>query len=89
MKRRVHIVIKGKVQGVFFRAAIEEKAKEWNLKGWVKNTGDNVEAVFEGENEAIKEMLEFCIIGPKGAKVTGIDIDELPYTGEFEEFTRE
>ena len=88
MNRRVHIVIKGKVQGVFFRAAIEEKAKELHITGWVKNTGDDVEALLEGKDDMIKEMLEFCILGPKAAKVTGMDIDELPYTGEFEEFTR-
>ncbi|MBI5797722.1 acylphosphatase [Candidatus Woesearchaeota archaeon] len=89
MNRRVHILIKGKVQGVFFRAAIEDKAKALHITGWAKNTGDDVEALFEGKDEAIKEILEFCVIGPKGAKLTGIDIDELPYTGEFEDFTRE
>lgn len=89
MNRRVHIIIKGKVQGVFFRAAIEEKAKEFHIKGWVKNSNDDVEALFEGEDEAIKDMLAFCIIGPKGAKVTGLDIDELLYTQECESFRKE
>ncbi|MDP3729091.1 MAG: acylphosphatase [bacterium] len=89
MDRRVHIIIKGKVQGIFFRAAIEEQAKKVKIKGWVKNTGDDVEILAEGKNESIQDLLEFCIIGPKGAKVTGVDIDELAYTGEFEEFTRE
>jgi len=87
MNRRVHIVIKGKVQGIFFRAAIEEKAKELKVTGWVRNIGDDVVALFEGSDEAIKSMLEFCVIGPKGAKVTGINIDELPYTWEFKGFT--
>ena len=89
MNRRVHIFIKGKVQGVFFRAAVEEKAKALHIKGWVKNNGDDVEILAEGKNESIQELLEFCIIGPKGAKVTGMDIDELPYTKEFENFTTE
>ncbi len=86
MKRRVHIVIKGRVQGVFFRAAIEEKAKLLKVKGWVRNTGDDVEVLVEGKDEAIKEMLEFCILGPKGAKVTGVDIDEEAFLEEFTEF---
>ncbi len=89
MNRRVHISIRGKVQGVFFRAAIEEKAEDFFLCGLVRNSGDNVEAIFEGEDEAIKDMLSFCIIGPKGAKVTGLDMEELPYTGEFKKFRRE
>ncbi len=89
MNRRVHIMIKGKVQGVFFRAAVEEQAKKLKLKGWVKNTGDDVEVLAEGKNESVQDLLEFCIIGPKGAKVTSMDIDELPYTDEFEEFRKE
>ncbi len=89
MNRRVHILIKGKVQGVFFRAAIAEKAKALKMKGWVKNNGDDVEVLLEGKDEAIKEMLEFCILGPKGAKVTAMNIDELPYEGEYKEFIQE
>ncbi|HIH15380.1 MAG TPA: acylphosphatase [Nanoarchaeota archaeon] len=89
MKRRVHIKIKGRVQGVFFRVALKEKAKALHIQGWVKNAGDDVEAVFEGENENIKHLLEFCIIGPKGAKVTGIDIDEEAFLDGFTDFTQE
>ena len=89
MRRRVHIRIKGRVQGVFFRAAIEEQAKKLKIKGWVRNTGDDVEVLVEGENGSIQDLLEFCIIGPKGAKVTSVDISELPYTSEFEEFRKE
>ena len=86
MKRRVHILIKGRVQGVFFRAAIEERAKELKIHGWVKNSGDDVEALFEGENKNIQSLLEFCIIGPKGAKVTGIDLDEEAFLNEYSNF---
>ena len=89
MNRRVHVTIRGKVQGVFFRAAIGREAKKLKIKGWVKNTGDDVEALFEGTNESIQELLEFCIVGSKDAKVTGMDIDELSYSGEFEEFRTE
>ena len=89
MSRRIHITIRGKVQGVFFRAAIEKEAKKLKIKGWVKNTADDVEAVFEGANESIQEILEFCIIGPKGSKVTGMDISEEAFLSEFDSFTKE
>lgn len=88
MKRRVHILIKGRVQGIFFRDAVVEKAQELRIKGWVKNSGDDVEILAEGEHASMQELLEFCIIGPKGAKVTGMDIDELPYTEEFKIFEK-
>lgn len=84
--RRVHVIIKGNVQGVFFRAHISEHAKVLGINGWVKNTEEGVEAVFEGENEKIKDMLEFCALGPKGARVKKIDVAEQSYAGEFDDF---
>ena len=87
--RRVHVLIKGKVQGVFFRRNALELAKKLDLKGWMKNVSKGVEAVFEGEDEKIKDILEFCAIGPEGAKVTSIDVTEETYIGEFKEFTRD
>lgn len=88
MKRRVHLRIKGRVQGVFFRAAIKEKADKLYITGWVKNTGDDVEAILEGEDKGIKDLLAFCIIGPKGAKVTGMEIDEEAFLEEFRAFSQ-
>jgi len=87
--RRVHVLIKGKVQGVFFRRNALELAKKLDLKGWMKNVSKGVEAVFEGDDEKIKDMLEFCAIGPEGAKVTSIDVTEETYIGEFKGFTRD
>ena len=85
--RRVHVIIKGKVQGVFFRANTEERAKALGIKGYVKNTSEGVEAVFEGDEEKVKDILEFCAVGPEGAKVTSIEVTEQPYQEEFEEFS--
>ena len=87
--RRVHVIIKGRVQAVFFRRHVLNKAQELGIKGWVQNlsTGE-VEAVFEGEDEKIKDILEFCAIGPDGAKVTGIDVTEEKYENEFDSFER-
>jgi len=86
MKRRVRVVIKGIVQGVFFRANIEKETKKLGLTGYVCNVEDYVEAVFEGEDEKVKDILEFCAIGPKGVKVLVIEITEQEYVGEFEDF---
>ena len=57
------------------------------LTGWVRNLPDGrVEAVFEGEEEAVKALVEFCRRGPKGAVVTGVDLTWEPFTGEFVDF---
>ena len=84
--RKVSVLIKGKVQGVFFRANTEKKALALGLKGYVKNVSKGVEAVFEGEDEKVSDILEFCAIGPEGAKVSSIDVTEESYSGEFENF---
>mgnify|MGYP001571635153 CR=1 FL=1 len=87
--RRVKVLIKGKVHGVFFRAHIEQKAKSLRITGYVKNVPEGIEAVFEGSDEKVKDMLEFCAIGPKEAKVTCIEIQEEPYQGECDGFMGE
>tara|TARA_Y100000310_G_C20553802_1_gene749490 strand:+ start:712 stop:981 length:270 start_codon:yes stop_codon:yes gene_type:complete len=84
--RRVKVLIEGKVQGVFFRANTEKRAVALGLKGYVKNVSKGVEAVFEGEDEKVAEILSFCAIGPEAAKVTGVDVSEESYVGEFEDF---
>ena len=87
MKVRAHVFVSGKVQGVFFRARTMERAVRSGLTGWVRNLPDGrVEAVFEGEEEAVKALVEFCRRGPKGAVVTGVDLTWEPFTGEFVDF---
>ena len=78
MKTRVHVLICGKVQGVWYRASTKQKADGLGLTGWVKNTADgNVEAVFEGEKTVIDEMIAWCWIGPPSARVS--DVKMLPF----------
>jgi len=85
--KRIHVWIKGNVQGVFFRANTRKEAMKLNLKGWVQNLSDGrVEAVFEGDDEAIKSILNFCEKGPLGSTVSDIDIKEEEYKNEFEFF---
>jgi acylphosphatase len=87
MKIRVHVLLSGIVQGVFFRSATKRKADSVDVKGWVRNLPDDkVEAVFEGEEEAVKALTEFCRHGPRGAVVTNIELTRESYIGEFREF---
>jgi len=87
MKVRAHVFVSGRVQGVFFRSETRYEARLRGVKGWVHNLPDGrVEAVFEGEEGAVKELIEFCRRGPPGAKVTKIDVKWEDYTGEFKDF---
>lgn len=86
-KGRAHIIIKGYVQGVFFRASTRDMANGLGLTGWVRNLpNDSVEAVFEGTEGALKKAVMWCHKGPPGATVINVDEEWLGYTGEFEGF---
>jgi len=87
MKVRAHVFVSGRVQGVFFRHETRREAKMRGVKGWVRNLPDGrVEAVFEGEGEAVKQLIEFCRHGPPGARVTGVEVRWEDYMGEFKDF---
>lgn len=71
------ITVKGKVQGVFFRATARSVAVRLGLSGAVKNLPDgHVWIVAEGPETAIQEFIDWCRVGPTGATVTGLDIEE-------------
>ena len=79
----VHLVIKGKVQGVYYRASAREKANELGIKGWIKNTpGGHVEVIAGGNKEQLEKFIEWCRRGPKYAEVTDMTVTE----GEEEHF---
>jgi acylphosphatase len=70
MESNVHVIISGRVQGVWFRVSVKQKAEKLGITGWVRNLSDGtVEAVFQGEDNSIKEILEWCNHGPPFAKV--------------------
>nr|GMD39097.1 acylphosphatase-like isoform X1 [Ipomoea batatas] len=74
-RQMVRAVIKGRVQGVFYRDWTVENAKELGLKGWVRNRRDGtVEALFSGSPEKVEEMEQRCRRGPPAAMVTGFDV---------------
>ncbi len=85
---RVHLIIEGRVQGVFYRAFTRDVAVTLGLKGWVRNLYDgNVEAVFEGEKGKIGQAIAQCYKGPPASNVINIDIKWEDYTGEFNTFS--
>jgi len=87
MMKRMHVIISGRVQGVFFRAYTKETAIALKLTGWVRNLPDGrVETVFEGEDKDVQAMLEWCKKGPPHAIVNHIEAVEEPCTGESRDF---
>lgn len=85
---RAHVFVSGTVHGVYFRANTREEARNRGISGWVKNLNDGrVEAVFEGEEPAIKEMIEWCHEGSPRATVEDVAVEWDDPTGEFDEFT--
>lgn len=79
---RVHVFISGSVQGVFFRAHTRRKAFELGLAGWVKNLPNGrVEAVFEGAEERVEEMVVWCHQGPPASQVEKLEKVEEPEEG--------
>jgi acylphosphatase len=87
MKARAHVLISGRVQGVFFRAETAREARRLGVKGWVRNLADGrVEALFEGEKEDIEKAIEFCRRGPPGAYVGDLDVKWEVWKGEFDGF---
>lgn len=73
-----HILINGKVQGVFFRATAKDMAQALDLKGWVKNTAEgSVEIIATGAESALRQFIEWCKEGPPNAIVSSINVTSL------------
>jgi acylphosphatase len=87
-KHRAHVIISGRVQGVWFRAATQQAARRYGVSGWVRNQPHgSVEAVLEGEKERLELMLQWCHQGPESARVDRVDVDWQEYKNEFEDFS--
>ena len=77
MAVRKRVAVFGNVQGVFFRDSTEKEARSRGVAGWVRNRDDGaVEAVFEGDQDAVEAMVEFCRSGPSQADVERVDVDD-------------
>ncbi len=82
-----HITVKGRVQGVYFRATAAEVARGAGITGTVRNTATgSVEIVAEGAEEAVRELIHWCHAGPDMARVDSVEVTTAAYTGEFNGF---
>jgi acylphosphatase len=80
---RCRVVVRGRVQGVWFRASVAEAARGCGVDGWVRNRSDGaVEAAFEGRPEVVERLVEYCRHGPPGAQVMRVDTHIEPLHGE-------
>jgi acylphosphatase len=79
-RTRAHVYVSGRVQGVYFRATTRDTAREVGVDGWVRNLDDGrVEAVFEGSEEQVEKLIEFCHEGSDAARVDDVEVtDEQP-----------
>ena len=86
-QQRVHILMSGKVQGVFFRQALKVIAKKNNVVGWVRNLTDKrVEAILEGDNKSVNSVIEWTRIGPANSRVDDIEVSNEEFKNEFSTF---
>ena len=73
--KRAEVTVHGMVQGVFFRVETRNRARSLDLSGWVTNAPDGtVRAAFEGDDERVESMVEWCRRGPSGASVDEVDV---------------
>jgi acylphosphatase len=87
-KSRVKVIVKGIVQGVNFRYYSQRQAAKFNVSGWVKNLPDgSVAAVFEGDEQDVEAMVQWCRRGPPSAHVTELIAQPEEYRGEFSSFS--
>ena len=86
-EKRVHIFVKGRVQGVYFRQGMKDISKKKNVTGWVRNLQDKrVEAVLEGKDTDVNSVIEWSQMGPPNAIVDNVEIINENYKGEFSKF---
>ena len=89
-QKRIHLVVRGRVQGVLFRQSSVREAKRLGLTGWVKNRPDGaVEILAEGEEDQVKDFLAWAQHGPSTARVDKVDTRWKSYTGEYATFVIE
>jgi acylphosphatase len=82
-----HVLIKGKVQGVFYRASAKKKAEGLAITGWIKNTyGGDVEALISGTSDSLEKFIAWCYEGPADAEVSEVIINEAEEQS-FQSFT--
>ena len=87
MKKTVHVIISGRVQGVWFRATTKQEAEKRDIVGWVRNTSDGkVEAVFQGDDHRVDDMIVWCYEGPSLSHVDKVEVSSLENKDQFDTF---
>jgi acylphosphatase len=85
--KQVQLFVRGRVQGVFFRASAQREAKRLGLTGWVRNRSDgSVEILAEGEEDQLKELIAWANRGPSAARVERVDVRWRSFSGDFFDF---
>jgi acylphosphatase len=85
---RAHVTISGWVQGVLFRSSTREQARRLGVAGWVRNLYDgSVEGLFEGDEQAVSQLIRWCHHGPPGAQVQDVEVEWGEYSGKFDTFS--
>jgi acylphosphatase len=83
-----HIVITGKVQGVFYRVHMQRIAQSLGFTGWVANRADgSVEAIVEGSETNLEALLDWCREGPPRSAVSTVVVQDEPYSGDYTNFS--
>ena len=86
-QKRVHIFVKGKVQGVYFRQGMKDITEKKNVTGWVRNLQDKrVEAILEGKDTDVNSVIEWSQTGSPNAIVENVEIINENYKSEFSKF---
>jgi acylphosphatase len=85
--KQVQLVVRGRVQGVYFRASTQREARRLGLTGWVRNRSDgSVEILAEGEEDSLKDLIAWSNRGPSAARVERVDVRWRSFVGDFPDF---
>lgn len=87
MDETLQIIVKGTVQGVYFRQSTKEKAMSLGIRGTVSNREDgSVSITASGEHKSLQKLIDWCCVGPSHAEVANVHVEKIPYI-EFKEFS--
>jgi acylphosphatase len=85
--KQVQVIVRGRVQGIYFRASAQREARRLGLTGWVKNRPDGgVEILVEGEEDGLKDLIGWAHRGPSAARVERVDVRWRGFAGDFSDF---
>lgn len=85
--KQAHLLISGKVQGVWFRASTKQQAEQLHINGWVRNTNDGkVEALIQGDENQLQQLIQWCHQGPASAQVDEVQVDYEEPQETFDSF---